>query len=182
MRKIFILISILVTTIAAAQTPSAGSSGSVTLSVRLSPIQTLLVNSSQKDIDLVYSDASDYKNGVSSEQKDHLKIFSTGAFTINVHSSADDIKRNEGSESIAANTLTVKAAAGASNAMADATVGEVNLSTTATNIISSGVGGVDKNFNITYSGMGADTYVDKYYNNESPTVYSTTVTYTIEAK
>ena len=135
MRKIFILISILVTTIALAQTPSAGSSGSVTLSLRLSPIQTLVVNSSQKDIDLVYSDASDYKNGVSSEQKDHLKIFSTGAFTVNVQSTSDEIKRNDGDETLSANTLKIKAAAGASNAMTNATLNEVNLSSTATNLI-----------------------------------------------
>lgn len=182
MRKILLFISILVTTIAVAQTQSDGSSGSVTLTLRLSPIQTLVVNSSQNNIDLVYADANDYKNGVSSEQKDHLKIFSTGAFIVNVHSASDDLNRSDGDESISAHTLKVKAAAGSSNAMTDATVNEVNLSTTATNLISSGTGGADRNFNITYSGMGADAYVDKYYNNESPTVYSTTVTYTIEAK
>ena len=184
MRRTLITIAILIitSTIVIAQSESSGSSGSVTLSLRLSPIQTLFVNSSQKNIDLVYTDASDYKNGVTSEQKDHLKIFSTGAFTVNVHSESDDITRSDGEESILAHTLKVKAAPGASNALTNATVNEVNLSSTATNLISSGVGGADRNFNITYSGMGADAYVNKYYDHESPTVYSTTVTYTIEAK
>lgn len=181
MRRILITILIVTSTIAVAQTQSSGSSGSVTLSLRLSPIQTLLVNSSQKSIDLVYTDANDYRNGVTSEQKDHLKIFSTGAFTVNVQSESDEIKRSDGDESISAHTLKVKAAPGASNAMTDATVNEVSLSSTATNIITSGVGSANRTFNITYSGMGADAYVNKYYDNESPTIYSTTVTYTITA-
>lgn len=180
MRKIILFISILVTTTAFAQSES--SSGSVTLSLKLSSIQTLVVNSSQKSIDLEYTEVSDYKNGVSSEQKDHLKIFSTGAFTVNVQSASDDIKRADGDESISAHTLKVRAAAGASNAMTNATIGEVQLSASATDLITSGVGGIDRNFNITYSGLGADAYVEKYYNSESPTVYSTTITYTIAAK
>lgn len=180
MRTLFFSILISFSTFAVAQ--STGSSGSVTLSLRLSPIQTLVVNSSQKNIDVVYSDASDYKNGVSSEQKDHLKIFSTSAFTVNVHSASDNIKRADGDESISAHTLKVKATPGSTNAMTDVTVGEVSLSDAATSLITSGVGGIDRNFNITYSGQGADAYVNKYYNNESPTVYSTTVTYTIAAK
>lgn len=184
MRRTLITIAILIitSTISVAQLESSGSTGSVTLSLRLSPIQTLFVNSAQKSIDLVYTDASDYKSGVTSEQKDHLKVFSTGAFSVNVHSESDDIKRSDGDESISAHTLKVKAAPGASNALSNATVNEVSLSSTATNLISSGVGGVDRNFNIIYSGMGADAYVNKYYDHESPTVYSTTVTYTIEAK
>lgn len=184
MRKIFLFISFLITTTAVTQAQSAGdnsSTGSVTLILRLTPIQTLLVNPSQKSIVLEYTDASDYKNGVSSEQKDHLKIFSTGAFTINVHAASDDIKQEEGDETISAHTLKVKATAGSSNAMTNATVNEVNLSATAASLISSGMGGADKNFNVTYSGMGADAYVNKYYDSEKPTVYSTTVTYTIAA-
>lgn len=175
---LYIAISILAFVVVQAQT----NSGSVTLSLKLYPIQTLVINSSQKSIDIVYSDASDYKNGVSSEQKDHLKIFSTGAFAVNVHAASDDIKRADGDESVSAQTLKVKAAPGTSNAMTSATFGEVSLSSTATNLITSEVGGIDRNFNITYSGQGADAYVNKYYDNESPTTYSTTVTYTIAAQ
>lgn len=154
----------------------------VTLNVKLNPIQTIEVNSVQKTVDLEYTSIADYAGGVSSTQQDHLKVYSTGAFAVTVKSDADDIVRANGSETLSASTLKVKAENGSTNALIGATLGEVSLSTTATNIISSGVGGVGKNFNITYSGMGSDAYVNKYFNDENPTVYTTVLTYAIIAQ
>jgi len=157
-------------------------SDNATLNVKLNAIQTIEVNAAQKTVDLIYNSAEDYSKGVSLEQTDHLKIYSTGAFFVTVKSDVNDIKRTNGKETIAASTIKIKASDGATNKLSGATVGEASLSTTPTNIISSGVGGVNKNFNITYSGMGADAYVNKYFNDETPTTYSTIVTYTIAAQ
>lgn len=57
---------------------------SVTLNVNLYPIQTLMVNTSQKEVNLEFKTREDYRNGVVSEQQDHLTIYSTGGFQVKV--------------------------------------------------------------------------------------------------
>lgn len=184
MKKILLTSAIIFVTVAAtfAQTPA--STDNVTLNVKLNPIQTLVVNGAQKKVDLEYKTIGDYSAGVASTQADHLKIYSTGAFAVTVNSNVDEIQRANGLQTIAASTIKIKAETGATNALSGATLSEVSLSKAgATNtIIKSTVGGVDKNFNVTYTGLGANRYVNNYFNDENPTVYSTTVTYSIIAQ
>lgn len=181
MKKIILTSAII---FAAVTATFAQSTDNVTLNVKLNPIQTLVVNSGQKIVNLEYKNVGDYSNGVKSTQADHLKIYSTGAFAVTVNSDVDDIKRAGGAETIAASGIKVKAEMGSTNGLTNATLSEVSLSKAGgTNtIIQSAVGGVDKNFDITYSGLGANAYVNKYFNAEKPTVYTTTVTYTIAAQ
>lgn len=184
MRKIILTSAIIFGSLVAsfAQTKT----DNVTLNVKLNPIQTLVVNSGQKSVDLEYKNIADYANGVKSTQADHLKIYSTGAFAVTVNSSSDDIKRASGAETIAASSIKVKAELGTTNSLSGAMLTEVALSTDvnaiANTIIKSTVGGVDKNFNITYSGLNGNGYINNYFNDEKPTVYTTTVTYTIAAQ
>ena len=188
MKKIILTSAILFATVAAtfAQTTGAAAiapdaTDIVTLNVKLNPIQTLVVNPSQKTVDLEYSTKANYEDGVASKQANHLEIYSTGGFVVTVQSKADDMSRKSGSETISASTIKIQAENG-SNALTGATFADVSLSATPTNLINSSVGGVNKNFNVTYSGMGADAYVNKYFKNETPTVYTTTVTYAIVAQ
>jgi len=180
MKKIILTIAIISLSLTAGFAQKL--SDNATLNIKLNAIQTIEVNATQKAVDLIYKSVEDYSKGVSLEQTDHLKVYSTGAFFVTVNSAVNDITRTNGEETIAASTIKIKASEGSTNKLSGATVGEASLSTTATNIISSGVGGVNKNFNITYSGMGADAYVNKYFNDETPTTYSTVVTYTIAAQ
>ena len=151
-----------------------------TLNVILNPIQTLVVN--QKNVDLEYKNKDDYANGVTSKQADHLKVYSTGGFVVTVKSEDNAVNRKNGAETISASTIKVEASKGSSNSLDGASYSNVSLSATPTSLISSGTGGVDKNFNVTYSGMGAYGYVNSYFNDEKPTVYTTTVTYAIVAQ
>lgn len=189
MKKIILFAAILFASVSVAMAQaavppvvSADASDQVTLNVELHPIQTLFINSTQEKVDLEYKLTTDYSAGVSSLQEDHLKIYSTGAFIVQVQSATNDIKRAGGIETISASTIKVKAELGSTNSLAGQTMAEVALSTTPTNLINSGVGGVDKNFNITYSGLDLNGYVNNYFNDENPTVYTTTVTYTIAAQ
>lgn len=151
----------------------------VTLNVKLHPIQTLVVNAGQKTVDLNYTTKADYSDGVAVDQADHLSIYSTGAFAINVKSSSDKLTGT--SATIDANTITLTPSLGTSQ-LTGSTLNTVTLSNVASTIISNTVGGVDKTFNIKYTGADADAYVNKYFNAENPTVYTTTVIYTIEAQ
>jgi len=187
MKKIILTSAIIFATVAASfaqnSTEIQQRTDAATLNVKLNAIQTIEVNSAQKSVNLEYKNKNDYKMGVTSEQQDHLKIYSTGGFFVNVQSDADDIKRANGDETISAATIHVKASAGKTSSLAGAKYGDISLSTTPKDaLISSTTGGVDKNFNITYTGMGGDEYVNKYYNDENPTVYTTVVTYTIAAQ
>lgn len=183
MKKIILSTAILLTAVAVTFAQDGSSASDVaTLNVILNPIQTIEVNAAQKNVDLEYKTIADYAGGVSATQVDHLKVYSTGAFNVSVASDANDIKRAGGNETLTASTIKVKAENGSTNPLTGATLGEVSLSTTPTSIISSGIGGVGKNFNITYSGMGSDAYVNRYFNDENPTVYTTVVTYSIVAQ
>lgn len=172
-----------ITVIGFAFTAQAQNSGNVTLNVKLHPIQTLIVNPSQNTVNLNYHTTTDYANGVSSAQADHLTVYSTGGFTVKVESASDAISSAmaTNSNTLAANSIQVAANAG-SEALGGATYSEVNLSTAGGTLISSNTGGVNKKFNVEYKGAEADQYVNLYYNGENPTIYTTTVTYTISAQ
>lgn len=154
-------------------------SDNATLRIRLYPIQTITVNPAEKDVELDYKTTADYKDGVSKLKSNHLTVYSTGAFTVKVKSSSGTLQGNR--SSIDASDVNISALAGTTNQLQNATYEARNLSNADQVIITSATGSVNKNFNITYKAAGADKFVDKYFKTENPTVYTTTVTYTIEA-
>ncbi|MGN8056336.1 hypothetical protein ACTJKN_08680 [Pedobacter sp. 22163] len=177
MKSFLLSISVIALTlvgkVAIAQTDNA------TLNIRLYPIQTITVNTTQKTVNLDYKTTADYTDGVSLAEADHLTVYSTGAFVVKVKSASANLTGAKAN--IDANDVTISPLAGTSNQLANATYTPRNLSNTDQMIISSNTGSVNKNFNITYKAAGAQKYVDKYFKTENPTVYTTTVTYTIEA-
>ena len=166
-------------------TAQAQNSDNVTLNVRLNPIQTLVVNSLQKEVNLDYTTKEHYNQGVSLKQENHLNIFSTGGFEVKVKSGGSELT-NQGAGpngNIAAATVKLTALAGTQNALADAQYNQdVVLSATEGVIASSTKGARDKNIDIQYAAAGNDAYLDKYVANQTPTTFTTTVTYTIYAK
>ncbi|MEO8254224.1 MAG: hypothetical protein ABI554_07520 [Flavobacterium sp.] len=150
----------------------------VTLNVKLHPIQTLVVNPAQKTVNLDYNTVGDYKDGVTSTQADHLTIYSTGGFQVKVKSAGDLAETSAGTEKIATNSIQITAKAG-TNGLTAATYSSTSLESTEKSLITSTTGGVDKKINIEYKGAGADAYVNKYIAGQNPTIYTTTVTYTI---
>lgn len=156
------------------------SAQSVTLNVRLKPIQTLVINSAQKVVNLDYTTKDDYSNGVSSVNADHLSIYSTGGFQVKVKS-ANAVMQN-GSKSIQANSIQIKATAGSEAVNGAQYAQNVQLSATEATLVTSTVGGVDKKISIEYKGAGANAYLDNYIAGQTPSVYSTDLTYTIIAQ
>ncbi|EOR29533.1 hypothetical protein L100_10649 [Elizabethkingia meningoseptica ATCC 13253 = NBRC 12535] len=163
---------------------SAQKTDDATVNVRLYPIQTIVVNGSQKIVNLDYKTSADYKNGVALDEADHLTVYSTGAFAVNVQSRDAQLSSVNTSitEKINAADIKITPTAGTTNPLSGSKLSTVNLSTTPTELISSNIGGVDKTFNVKYSAAGADSYLNKYFNVENPTTYTTVVTYTIVAK
>ncbi|WP_312149317.1 hypothetical protein [Empedobacter sp.] len=151
-----------------------------TLNVKLHPIQTILIGANST-VDLEYQTKEDYSNGVTKTMNDHLIVYSTGGFAVKVKSENENLVRKEGDSKIDVKTINLVATLGSGNE-SGSTFKEVTLDKSDKNLISSDVGGTDLKFNVAYSGIGNNDYVNKYYNVEKPTVYTTTVTYTIEAQ
>lgn len=154
-----------------------------TLNVKLYPIQTIVIGGNNT-VNLEYKTKDNYLNGVTSDMKDHLVVYSTGGFAVKVKSENEDLvyTKDALTSKIAANTINLQATLGTGNELNASTMNNVVLSNENKNLISSNVGGTELKFNVAYNGKGNNDYVNKYYNVETPNVYTTTVTYTIEAQ
>ncbi len=156
-----------------------------TVNVRLYPIQTLVVNGNQKNVNLDYHTKADYANGVSVEQKDHLQIYSTGGFSVHVRSESPTLTSQQPlvTESIAASDLIITAKSGDSNPLSDAVYSTAGLSTSPEKIIESSTGGINRTVTVEYKAQGnLDAYINKHMTPGEATVYSAEVIYEIIAQ
>ncbi len=180
MKKTFFLLIML----AGVLTAQAQVSDNATVNVKLYPIQTIVVNPDNKVVNLDYQTTTDYQDGVNVDKKDHLKIYSTGGFEVNV-SAAGDLTSSDATKNISAADIKITASAGTVNPLTSTTSNtykSINLSNTNQLLVDNATGGVNKTVSVNYAAAGADAYVDKFINGENPTVYTTTVTYTISPK
>ena len=156
-----------------------------TVNVRLYPIQTLVVNGNQKNVNLDYHTKADYANGVSVEQKDHLLIYSTGAFSVHVRSESPTLTSQQANvtESISASDLMITAKSGDSHPLPGALYSSTGLSTSPEKIIESSTGGINSTFTVEYKAQGnLDAYISKHMTPGEATVYSAEVIYEIVAQ
>lgn len=190
MKKRFLGLALVLTAFAAnAQTAFSANAQAdtdqVALNVKLYPIQTIVVNAA--NVDLEYKTKDDYANGVTVSQGDHLTVYSTGGFTVNVKSETPTLTSllpAAAAESISSSDILITSAAGTTNSLAGAAYKtEVPLTTTGAQLIQSTTGGVNRNFNVTYKAKGdLNNYVNKYFKDgNNPTVYTTNVIYEIVA-
>lgn len=158
-----------------ADVPPTQTSDEVTVNIKFTPIQSIVVNSAQKTVNLVYATKDDYANGVSAEMPDHLEIFSTGGFEVKVSTDGDFTRTAGGT--IDADDVTVTASTD------NETFTGVALSTNPATLITATEGGRALKYNVTYDNIAAgksDAYINKYISEDSEeSVYTAKVTYTI---
>lgn len=151
----------------------------VTVNIRFKPVQSIVVNSAQKTVDLVYATKDDYANGVTAERNNHLEIFSTGGFQVKVSTDGDFTRTAGGS--ISAADVILKATLGENTTIGSFT--DVALSTTPTTLITATEGGTTLKYNVAYDNTAAgagNNYINNYIHPDSPeSVYTAKVTYTI---
>lgn len=152
----------------------------VNLNILLNPIQTITVTATQNIVDINYKTIDDYETGVSVTQKNHLKIFSTGGFTVSVQ--ADGNLTNSNGKEIQSSDVTLLAENGTGNEVKNTTTAEIALDSEQP-LISSDTGGRNLMYHITYSNKTGtkDKYINHYKNNDDNT-FKTSITYTIAAK
>lgn len=156
-------------------------SDQVTVNLKFKPVQSIVVNSAQEIVNLEYAKEDDYLNGVSKKMEDHLTVFSTGGFVVNVKSDGD-FKRGDGTMVIPAGDMKITVENGTDNTeTADFTT--QNLSTSDLPVITANKGGNELKYNVTYDNKTAGSsynYINRYIHNDSPeSVYTAKVTYTI---
>lgn len=175
------VISIISSVCVYAQSVSEGSNDKVSLNIVLYPIQTIVVNSNQNVVDLEYLSETDYQKGVSTNQTDHLTIYSTGGFNVNVESADDKMIGKD--KNIAVSDIKISASKGSNNNLPSVEyAANVLLSAAAASLVRSKTGGVDQTFDVMYEAAGDDKYINHYDVDDSPTVFTTTVTYSILAE
>src|SRR5690606_5705895 len=120
--------------------------------------------------------------GVQSDQTNHLTVYSTGGFIVKVSSSVAQLSGSTGTDKIESSGITLTASKGA--ATITPAFSPVNLGTVKAPLITSSIGGTDQKFNVNYKAAGNNAYINKFFKGAvaaDATVYSTTVTYSIEA-
>lgn len=160
-------------------------SDAVTVNIRFLPVQTIAVQTSQKNTDLLYASAEDYEQGVAVTHDDHLTVCSSDGFQITVVADDAHFTRVGGRETISLGDVIIRAGDG-SHSRPHTRYTETALSTTPTSIIEAENGGRDLKYNVTFDNRiagSAQNYIDKYVKSDGvETVYQANITYTITAR
>lgn len=157
-------------------------SDNVTLNIKLHKIQSIIVNpaAEHKTVTLEYSTIENYDKGVEVEKEDHLTVYSTGGFEVKAASQSPVLTGPDSNLEIDIADVLLSASKGSSNNLDNYTFStDAALTQNGTYLIKNSEGGNNINFNIKYKAAGRDAYINHYVKGEDPTVYTTTVTYTI---
>lgn len=158
-----------------ATTPTT--SDQVKLNIVLMPIQTITVNPTGDDVNIVYATEKHYEEGVSKVKEKHLKVFSTGGFQVKVKSGEF---LSNGTTNINASDVTVLATPSVSDKGENTVTSAVALGSEQT-LITSSTGGRNLEYDVTYNNeIGNDKYINLYDKDDTNT-FTTTVSYTIAA-
>lgn len=161
------------------QTPTGNDQ--VTVNIKLNPIQAIVVNASQEQVDLVYTTVEDYKDGkTSGVLSKHLTVYSAGKFVVNVKAGTKFID-TEGN-TIEAGDVTVKLTPSEGTAIGSEK--SVTLSTDDQALITTTTGGGNGlEYDVEYDNTagGNYQYTPKYTITSGEQVYTATITYSIIA-
>ena len=157
-------------------------SDGVKLNILLHPVQTIIINSSNNNVDLQYLTKEDYEKGVAATYDDHLTVTSSGGFQVNVASNQENFTSSGSTESIPVSDVSISAINGSENSLTNI-FKNVILSTKPESLIKSSIGGRNLKYSITYDNSTGSS--DKYINKnpgKGEAVYTTEITYTITSK
>jgi len=154
----------------------------VTVNIKFTPIQTIEVNGSQNVVNFVYDNIGTYQNGAEDQIKEkHLKINSSGPFVVNVVST--DFAGGLSGKTIPLSDVEVQVVNTTTERYTGAGItASLPLSATKTPLFTSTGGGMNLEFDVTYSNPGGKNgkYLEGYLKGEEVT-YTAQVTYEIIA-
>ena len=156
----------------------------VTVNIKFTPIQTIEVNGSQNEVNFVYDNIETYRNGAAAQLKGkHLKINSSGPFVVNVESAAFTGGLSGKTMYLSDVAIQVVNITKTDRYTGAGITAPLPLSTTKKPLFTSTGGGMNLEFNVTYSNPGGKEgkYLEGYLKGDEVT-YSAQVTYEIVAK
>lgn len=157
-------------------------SDQVVLNLKFKPIQTIEVNGSQNVVDFVYDKIETYQNGAEDQLKvKHLKINSSGPFVVNVVST--DFDEGLSGKTIPLSDVAIQVVNTTTERYTgDGITAPLPLSATNATLFTSTGGGMNLEFDVTYSNPGGKKgkYLEGYLKGEEVT-YTAQVTYEIIA-
>jgi hypothetical protein len=161
-------------------------SSSVRLDVVLNHVNHLIVNPAQTVTTLSYNTVEDYQNGVEVVQKEHLTVFSTSAYVLNVKLANQDFVQVGGRSNEHANislpNIRVAATPSSANPSPNLTLSPATaLGIADHNLISSTAPAFNATFDVSYQGPGSNEFV-KYAEENKTVVFSNDVLYSLEPK
>jgi hypothetical protein len=148
------------------------SSAGTNLRVELQSIQSIKINEGQNEVAVTLASASDYTNGKSSVQPDHIQIMSNSDYEIKV-SAATNLIGTGGTIDIG--TVQLTPSQGSLGLPSTALqLNPVALALSENTLVHSSQGDAQRSFDVKYKVSGGESYL-----NMPPGSYSTLVTYTI---
>jgi hypothetical protein len=173
MKQIYKLLYFAVMALGTLAVNAQGSAGA-NLSIELQSIQSIKINEGQSNVAIALSNTSEYINGKSAAQANHIEIMSSSDYEIRVSAATNLISE---SSSIDIGTVSITPTLGnIGTPNSSIELNSVPLSLGETTLVQSSQGDIKRSFNIEYSVSGGQAYLNK------PTgIYSTVVTYTILA-
>ena len=164
--------SILLLILLCSQYGYAQQSADVNFSVRLGDFQSIVVNSSQKNVGVEINSVNEATNGKSLDKQNHIKVTSTSNYEIKVSTSSN---LQGGNSELPSNLIKVTPSSGSfTTPNNNLNYSPVSLSSTEQTIISSGSGDIERSFNMNYFVSGAENLLNSPKGN-----YSTTISYSI---
>jgi len=163
----------------------AQTTASATVNVVLADVRSIKINPTQSVVTLNFNSASDYTNGVTSQQNAHLEVTSTGGYIIKVKASNANLQNN--TNTIPVSTINISPKVNSSSNIGSAIIGSysntmastylypANLTVSPSLIIESSKGSPKTMYDIQYKASGGVNYMNK-----APGNYSVTITYSIE--
>ena len=158
--------------------------GDVTVTLTLQPFQSIEIGGSGEDgsignnVNLVYTNATDYSEGVTTTMNNHLTVVAAGRYAVNVTAKSGVFSHGESPTTHDLSNITLTAIANTDGAEA---LESISLSTDGATLIKSETGtGTGVTYNVAYKGAGDNQYVAMLKDN-AETVYTTEITYTITA-
>lgn len=160
----------------------------VTVNLKFNPVQSISVNTTQKEVNFVYASETDYLGGVTlATHAKHLKVFSTGGFVVNVKASNENFTSENTNLTIPVNHVSVTATASDENPIPITEYTFIGtpqpLDVDGKTIIQSSKGGTELEFDVKYDNTGdsSGAFINGYNSkHEEEIVFTTTVTYSIE--
>lgn len=148
-------------------------SAGTNLKIELQSIQSITVNEAQSNVAIALTTASEYLNGKSSQQADHIKIMSSSNYEIKVSAATNLIGE---SSSIDVGTVTLVPSQGSigGDSSNNLNMNPVALSLGDTTLVQASQGDAERSFNVDYKVSGGAAYLNK-----PSGTYSTLITYTI---